>query len=172
MKTKELKKVASLINKQFISFPKKFEARWTEFTNSLFLSVLRNYVSLVKYFEKQNDNEAKGFLAFLTDFDKLKTLCFLSDLAFLVSRFQKRIQSEQILIFDVQQEAQRLLETLKKLEVSPLLGGWESKFNDSVVRDLEIDENEDTCEIYSMNGITLIKGKAAEGKSSKHIICT
>lgn len=88
LRTKKLKQIAGENNCKFISLPYYFEVRWTEFTHSLCLGILKNWYILVKYFtkvlEESQDSKlqsvTKGFLKFLTDYEKLKLLCFVTDL--------------------------------------------------------------------------------------------
>lgn len=133
LRTKELKDLATKYGKQFLQFPKYFEVRWTEFSYNLLQSVLKNYFSLVKFFEEkvklEKDNVAEGYLHFLKNFDKVKLLCFLTDLAFVFSRLQKSVQGDGVSIFDVQHHAEEFLINLKALESTCLLGGWEEQFN-------------------------------------------
>lgn len=42
-----------------------------------------------------------GFLKLLTDINKLNTLCFITDLGYIYSRFKKQIQIDYILFFDI-----------------------------------------------------------------------
>lgn len=106
IRTRELKQLANEDNINILSLPKYFEVRWTEFTYDLLISILRSWRVLVKYFKLQifedKNNTAAGFYKMLTDVNNLKLLCFMSDLGYLYSRFQKQIQSDDILIFDLE----------------------------------------------------------------------
>lgn len=121
--------------------PYYFEVRWTEFTHSLCLGVLKNWNILVKYFtralEKSQDLKLKsvttGFLKFLTDYEKLKLLCFVTDLGYLYSRFQKQLQADYVTIYDLEEKKNAVLKCLDNLEKSPLVGGWEETLNNSVI---------------------------------------
>lgn len=42
-----------------------------------------------------------GFLKLLTDINKLNTLCIITDLGYIYSRFKKQIQIDYILFFDI-----------------------------------------------------------------------
>ncbi|KAF0716055.1 Uncharacterized protein FWK35_00033028 [Aphis craccivora] len=107
VRTKELKIIAEKENIKYVKLPKYFDVRWTEFTYSLLVGILKNCRILVKYFifNRQNnikDSKAVGFYTILTDINKLKLLCFLADLGYLYTRFQKQIQSDDLLIFDIE----------------------------------------------------------------------
>lgn len=111
---------------------KYFEVRWTEFTYNLLLGILKNWRILVKYFlkKKSEDNDVKsvGFYKILTDYDKMMLLCFLTDLGYLYSRFQKQIQTDDVLIFDIEIRKNTVVQMIENLKVSPLLDGWEYVF--------------------------------------------
>jgi len=93
LRTKELQQTAVENNLTIIRLPKYFEVRWTEFTYSLIYSVLRNWRPLVLFFSKKvNEEKCKvslGFLNFLINYNHLKLLCFVSDLGYIFSRYQK-----------------------------------------------------------------------------------
>lgn len=141
LRTKELKQIVSEENCKFISLPYYFEVRWTEFIYSLCLGILRNWNILVKYFTKilelSQDLKVKsvttGFLKFLTDYEKLKLLCFITDLAYLYSRFQKQLQADYVTIYDLEEKKIAFIKCLDNLKESPLMGGWEQTLNNSVI---------------------------------------
>lgn len=88
LRTKELKKIATKEGIAFTQFLKYFEMRCTKFTYNLLLSILKNWRILVKYFSKnKNYIKAEGFYKVLTDYNKIKLYCFLTDLGYLHSRF-------------------------------------------------------------------------------------
>ena len=160
LRTKAIKMTAEELKKKFYSFPTYHEVRWTEFTYNLLLSVVKNYVVLIKYFEDsikiEKDNEAEGYLNFFKTKDKILMLCFLTDLAYSYARFQKGIQGDEVLIFDIEDKARDYLVTLGELETKPLLGGWEERFYE--------DLNSEDDETYTFHGITLIKNKTKRRK--------
>ena len=61
----------------------------------------------------------------LTDYDKMILFYFLTDLGYLYSRFQKQIQTDDVLIFDIEIRKNTVVQMIKNLKVSPLLDGWE-----------------------------------------------
>jgi len=116
-----------------LHLPKYFEVRWSEFTYKLFYGIIKNWYILVCYFNKkkeegivQEKSVAVGFLKFLTDFNKLKLLCFLTDLGYVYGRFQKQIQSDDTLIFDMEDKRGSVKHIISTIKESPLVGGWEN----------------------------------------------
>jgi len=133
LRTKELKQIAEENNCKFISLPYYFEVRWTEFTHSLCLGILKNWNIFVKYFTKvleesqdsKHKSATKEFLKFLTDYEKLKLLCFVTDLGYLYSRFQKQLQADYVTIYDLEEKKNAVLKCFDNLKNSPLMGSWE-----------------------------------------------
>ncbi|KAL4126401.1 hypothetical protein QTP88_010623 [Uroleucon formosanum] len=117
VRIKELKKIAEDENTKNVQLPKYFDVRWTEFTYSLLVSILRNWRIL-----RKNDN---GIYKVLTDINKLKLLCFLTDMGYLYSRFQKQIQCDDLLIFVVEGRRNGLTKNIENLRNAPLLGDCE-----------------------------------------------
>lgn len=157
LRSKELQQIANDNNISFIRLPKYYEVRWTEFTYGLLYAILINWRILVHYFLKQiqdkTDQEriCAGYLKFLTDFDKLKLLCLVTDLGYLYSRFQKLIQGDNILMFDIEDQLNLLKNRIGLLQKSALPGGWLEKFsNESICFDASIGH-------YKLNGIDIFK---------------
>lgn len=109
-----------------IDVSKYFEVRWTEFTYNLLLGILKNWRILVKYFLKKksedNDVKSEGFYKILTDYDKMMLLYFFTDLGYLYSRFQKQIQIDNVLIFDIEIRKNTVVQMIENLKVSPIIG--------------------------------------------------
>lgn len=142
VRTKELKIMAVKENIKYVQLPKYFDVRWTEFTYSLLVGILKNWRVLVKYFifNRENnikDSKAVGFYKILTDINKLKLLCFLADLGYLYTRFQKQIQSDDLLIFDIEARKDGLKKNIEQLINSPLMGGWEYILTQEIVTEYE-----------------------------------
>jgi len=115
-----------------LHLPKYFEVRWTEFTYKLLYGIIKNWYILVCYFNKKKEegivkekSVAVGFLKLLTDFNKLKLLCFLTDLGYVYGRFQKQIQSDETLIFDVEDKRDSVIHIISTMKEPLLVGGWE-----------------------------------------------
>lgn len=145
VRTKELKKIADFENTKNVQLPKYFDVRWTEFTYSLLVSILRNWRILVKYFtikcHEEKDSKANGIYKFLTDINKLKLLCFLTDLGYLYTRFQKQIQCDDLLIFDVEERRNGLIKNIENLRNAPLVGGWEELFTKEIITEINPNSN-------------------------------
>lgn len=168
LRTKELKDIANNEGMSFTQLPKYFEVRWTEFTYNLLLGILKNWRILVKYFFKNksedNDVKSEGFYKILTDYDKMMLLCFLTDLGYLYSRFQKQIQTDDVLIFDIETKKNTVVQMIENLKVSPLLGGWEYVFNKNtiVTHNSEFEKN-----IIKLHNIELFD-KSQQSRRKKH----
>lgn len=52
-------------------------------------------------------------------------MCFLADLLFILSNFQKKLQRDSLTIVDIKPELEIFLMKLDLLMDAPLLGGWE-----------------------------------------------
>lgn len=61
----------------------------------------------------------------MTDFNKFKLLCFLTDLGYIYGRFQKQIQSDETLFFDVEDKRDGVIHIISQMKESPLVGDWE-----------------------------------------------
>lgn len=154
LRTKELQQVADENNLTLIRLPKYFEVRWTEFTYSLIHSVLRNWRAMVIFFKKQvNEDKCKvsaGFLKFLTNYDNLKLLCFLTDLGYIFSRYQQLIQGDEVLIFDIQDQPEAFKSRMINLKLNMMTGGWENTFEILKTENKNVDEDIQ-CQIHGIN---------------------
>lgn len=142
VKTKELKLIAEKENIKFIKLPKYYDVRWTEFTYSLLVGILKNWRVLVKYFifkchNDVKDSKVNGFYKILTDINILKLMCFLTDLGYLYTRFQKQIQSDDLLIFGIATRRDGFKKNIEQLRNSPLIGGWEYMLNKEILTEYE-----------------------------------
>lgn len=141
--------------------------KWTEFTFHLLTAILTNWRILVKYFERiKNEKESKvkaeGFLKLLKDVNKLKTLCFITDLGYIYSRFQKQIQFDDILIFDITEKRDALVKIIESLRQSPVVGGWES----TLLEQIESTPQNNFTK-YKLKGIELFDKTDSSNKRSK-----
>jgi len=106
-RTADLNHVAEENAFAVLRLPRHFEVRWCEFTVLLIDSVLWSWRALVAYFETvqqqthTSKNDATGFQKTLTNLDNIKLMCFLSDVLFLVTNLQKRLQADDICITDL-----------------------------------------------------------------------
>lgn len=94
----------------------------------------------------------------------MKLLCFLTDLGYLYSRFQKQIQTDDVLIFDIETRKTTVVQMIENLKVSPLLGGWEYVFNKNTIitHSLECEKN-----IIKLHNIELFD-KSQQSRRKKH----
>jgi hypothetical protein len=60
-------------------------------------------------------------------------LYFLTNLGNLYSRLQKQIQTDDVLIFDIETRKNTVVQMIENLKVSLLLDGWEYVFNKSII---------------------------------------
>jgi len=91
-------------------------------------------------------------------------LCFLTDLGYLYSRFKNQIQTDDVLIFDIEIRKNTVVQMIENLKVSPLLGGWEYVFkkNTIVTYNSEFDKN-----IIKLLNIELFD-KSQQSRRKKH----
>lgn len=89
----------------------------------------KNWNILVKYFTKvleesqdsKHKSVTKGFLKFLTDYEKLKLLCFVTDLGYLYSRFQKQLQADYVTIYNMIWKKRKMLSLSVSIILKTLL---------------------------------------------------
>lgn len=173
IRTKELKNVAEKENVKVKHLPKYFEVRWTEFTYDLLVSILKNWKVLVTYFRskyiEEKDAKADGFYKMLTNLNTLKLLCFLVDLGYLYSRFQKQIQSDDILIFDIEERKNILVKNIEDLRLSKFSGGWEDLLESKLVYNMNrSSDNLDNETITLMNLEVFDKDGVSSKKKKRH----
>jgi len=104
LRTRQLKELASTNDLACRSLPKVFEVHWSEYTFSLVNSVLESWHALVLYMQQSHDKQAEGFETLLTNKTNLELLTFLADVLAVFSRFQKKIQSDNVTLLDIQRE--------------------------------------------------------------------
>ena len=132
-RTTELEKIAKDNDLKVCRLPKLIEVRWAEFTFSLLNAVLSSWRALLLFCEgctNKDDRQVKGFGKTLSNKNNMLLMCFLADFLFLLQNFQKRLQSDSLTLLDVKPETNRFIEKVRGLQSKPLLGGWESAFNE------------------------------------------
>ena len=72
----------------------------SQFTYQLLNCILSSWNALVKYFQSSQDKERSGFLQCLPKFETLKILVILADLLSIFARYQRKVQSDSLTIFD------------------------------------------------------------------------
>lgn len=127
IRTAELKQIASEHNLRLLNMPKIFEIRWSKFTFSLVRSVLVSWNALVIYFKNNGvDAVYAGYRNYLTQLENVELIAFLADLLFAFSRFQKKLQSDQLTLISMKTHTNAIIKTLHGMETVQLPGTFES----------------------------------------------
>jgi len=124
-------------NLKVMALPALFEVRWTEFLYNLLNAVLVSWHALVLHKQASSDKEARGFLSFLLDHDKLLLLCFLADILAVFSRYERQMQSNDVPILDFNRLTCFLKTRLLAMEEKHLPGGWVKAMQDSITQECD-----------------------------------
>ena len=123
---RELRKVAEKNDLRAMRLPCFFEVRWTQYTAQLFHNLISSWCALMTYFNKSTEPQEQGFFETLRDFDFLRLICFMVDVTSLFSRFQKKLQSNKVMVFDIGEALERFISRLQQLnDGKTLIGGFE-----------------------------------------------
>jgi len=97
----------------------------------------------------------------------VQLLCFVSDVTFLFSRFQKSLQRDSLMLSDVQDAVGGIVQKLRRMQSAPLLGGWEAIFN----AEAKLHETADQGDIYvaTLHGIQLQIKKRRQKHHHKYV---
>jgi hypothetical protein len=133
MRTAELEAIAKEHGLTLRRLPKYFEVRWAQFSLALFDAVLCSWQALIKFCTSSDSSHASGFGKVLSNSYNLRLMCFLADILFLLSNFQKRLQSDRLTIVDMPQEVANFQKKLTALQNKPILGGWEEALETDLV---------------------------------------
>lgn len=158
VRTKELQKTAENKKLNVSRFPQYFEVRWTQFSLQLLNSILKSWHALVIYLQDSKDDEARGFLNFLTDKNNLELLTFLADVLEIFARGQKNLQKDNVSLMDMLRYVQSTCDLLSDLLKKPLLGGWVSVFNEQIKIKESLENQSETSgenAEYELKGIAL-----------------
>lgn len=147
VRTVRLKEIAAENKVNYLTMPKEFEIRWTEYTFNLFKAILTNWNALVFYFGESQDATAKGFLVFLASPYKLKALTFCADVLYIFKRFQKQLQSDSLILPNFCEIVRKTIVIYNDLIDNPLIGGFEQKLSNQL-------EERDDGKLY-LKGIEL-----------------
>ena len=97
-RSRKLTLLAQEKNLTKLHLPKTFTVRFTQFSLSLLEALLESWPALMTFLSDPTlDDELvqrQGFLAVWTERNTLQLTCFLRDVLFVFSRFQKRLQLE------------------------------------------------------------------------------
>lgn len=140
LRTSELKKIASDNELKLLAIPKIFEIRWSQFTLTIVRNVLVSWKALVLYFQANTNNaQCIAYLNYLTNLENMKLLAFLGGTLFCYQRFQKKLQSNQLTLIDMKRYVTAMVKSLKDMETTPLIGGFEKNLESKLI----VDENDD-----------------------------
>ena len=101
-----------------------------EIRSALLDAILCSWQALIKFNVEQCHAEGKKVLMLLTNRGNLLLMCLAADLLFVIKVFQKKLQSDSLIILDIEPEAEKFLERVNKLSTRSLLGGWENEFRE------------------------------------------
>lgn len=132
IRTTQLKEIAEANNLQILSMPKLFQIRWAEYTYRLIRAILISWNSIILQFEKHPNDQSKGFLKFLKNYNNLKTVTFLGDLLFLFKRLQKKLQSDSLTVIQMVTHVKATISSLEDLKVNKIPSGYESTLDNSL----------------------------------------
>lgn len=99
---------------------------------------------MVYYFKTKIDEKTDydhtyaGYIKFLTDYDKIRLICFLADLVYLYRRFQKQIQADNVLILDVEDPLNVLKTRIPFILHHYLVAGKRNLKKDCVIVDEDV----------------------------------
>lgn len=134
IRTAELKQIASEHNLRLLNMPKIFEIRWSQFTFSLVRSVLVSWNASVIYFKNNGaDAVCAGHHKYLTQLENVALNAFLADLLFAFSRFQKKLQSDQLTLISMKTHTNAIRKTLNGMETVQLPGAFESNLGEELL---------------------------------------
>ena len=128
VRTRELHKVATENKLKVLRLPQYFEVRWLQYTSQLLRSILTSIRAILMYLKTSPDADANGYLKSWLKKDRLHLSCFLMDVVMLYSRFQMKLQSDGVLVFDLVKERDKFLARLATAKEKPIIGGWEELF--------------------------------------------
>jgi hypothetical protein len=61
----------------------------------------------------------------------------MCDLAYLYKRFQKRMESDKHVLFDIKVLSGQFFQSLREVKTQILLGGWDEQLNQRLVQNVE-----------------------------------
>lgn len=139
LRMEKLKAIAKANNVRFYSFAKLFEIRWTEWTFTTLINILKSWNALVVYFKDDSNARAVGFHKYLTNFKNIEFIVFLANVLRIYHRYQKAVQSDESTILTLTKSISTFKSALNKIIEEKLSGGWEEMFSTSIeARDEQI----------------------------------
>lgn len=124
-RTAKLEKIAEKKKLKLLHLPTNFEVRWTQFSYQMVHSVLMSWNCLALCLKSINENmrlnKAKRHAAFvhlkfLTDLKQLKLIAFIADILFTFSRFQKKLQSDDLNIVELVEHVNQAMDELSEIK--------------------------------------------------------
>ena len=134
----------------------------SQYTSQLLRSILTSIRAILMYLKTSPDANAKGYFKNWLNKDRLHPSCFLMDVVALYSRFQMKLQSDDVLVFNFVRERDNFLARLAKAKEKPIIGGWKEFFL-STVKEIshQGEESENDWEFFGMKRSKKQKAKAA-----------
>lgn len=84
---------------------------------------------------------------------KIELLMWQTDLGYIYGRFQKQIQSDETLIFDVEEKRDSVIHIISKMKESPLVGGWEDTIINTTDVSYTFNDGKDTTTYEGLSAI-------------------
>jgi hypothetical protein len=135
MRTEEVKKIAMERGLKLLSIPKIFTIRWTEWTYTTIVNLLKSWNVMMIYFEKYKKNAKElGYFTFLSKMENMKLIVFLADLLQIYKRYQKLAQSDNLTIVSLANYIESLKIQINGLQNNDLPGGWAEAFKKDIVQ--------------------------------------
>lgn len=148
LRTSELHKIATENNTKVLNLPKIFEIRWSSFTFTLLRNVLFSWKALILYFKKNENNAVcAGYHRYLTSFDNMQLIGFLGDVLYRFQNFQQNLQSDSLTIVSLATHIASIQKSLKGLESTVMLGGFESRLAKKIVTENDGKRTMDSIEL-------------------------
>ena len=158
VRTRELHKVATEKKLKVLRLPQYFEVCWSQYTSKLLRSILTSIRAILMYLKSSPDADAKGYFKNWLNNNRPHLSCFLMDVVTLYSRFQMKLQSDDVLVFNLVRERDNFLARLAEAKEKPIIGGWEELFL-STVKEIphQGEESENEWEFFGMKLVAKTK---------------
>lgn len=136
MRTEELKEIAKERKLKLMSIPKIFKIRWTEWTYTTIVNLLKSWNALMVYLkENQHDATARGYFTFLSTIENMQLIVLLADILQVYKRYHKLVQSDKLTIVSLAKHIGFLKSALDEVDSKDLMGGWTEAFRNNVTTD-------------------------------------
>lgn len=166
IRVERLRNTAETHGLPYVRLPRSYEVRWAEFTSSLISATLRSWKCLVIFLgeyaaeiREEDAIEAEAHRRFLLDIETLEMLTFLADVYFHITRFQKKLQSDDLNLMSLKRYVDEVAGELADLQEHYLPSGWEETLSEQLET---IDEK------IFLHGFELNKGRANQVNPVRH----